>query len=195
MNNKLIHKINRGLRPKKTVEKSSRDDRSIMWKLPLAGIPLMVLLLLPVNLGTTLSIVLVGVGAVLIYMSIPRITQFKLSAAWKTVEGELLYTKVAVENPFAADRAKSYFPYMKYSYKVGRKTYVSDRVANYRELRDFPEEVEALMKQMSTPVLRVYYNPKKHSESLLIADMPLHRKIFWIFIFLLGCSSLAAVII
>jgi len=195
MNNKLIYKINKELRPKKKIEKSSLDDRSIIWKLPLIGVPFMILLLLPIDLGKTLSIVLVGVGVVMIYMSISKVTQFKLSTTWKTVDGELLYKKVAVDNPFAADRATSYFPYMKYSYKIGRKTYVSDIVANYRELRSFPEEIEDLMKQMSTPVLRVYYNPKKHSESLLIADMPLHRKIYWIFIFLLGCSSIASVMI
>lgn len=195
MNNKFLYRVNRGLKPKKTVVESSADDKSIMWKLPLIIFPFILLLLLPIDLGIALSIILIAVGIVLTYISIQKFNQFTLSNTWKIVDGELLYKKVTVDNPYAADRAKSYFPYIKYSYTVERKTYVSDTVANYRELRDFPEEIDELMQLMSTPILKVYYNPKDPSESLLIADMPLHRKIFWIFIFLLGCSSFVAALL
>ncbi len=135
------------------------------------------------------------VGVFIVYKSIQRISQFHLSKRWKQAEGTLLYKKVAMDNPYAADRAKSYFPYMKYRYRVGRITYVSDSVSNYRELRDFPEEIEVFMEALATPRLIVYYNPKYPSQSLLIADMPLHRKVFWIMMLLLGLGSFAAVFI
>ncbi len=163
MNNKLIHRINRGLKPKKSIKKSSADDKSIIWKIPLITIFFMILLLFPMDLEIVLQIILFVVGIFMTLISIRKIQQFKLSNTWKTAEGELLYKKVAKDNPYAADRATSYFPYMKYSYQVGRKTYISDTVANYRELRDFPEEIDELMERMSSSALKVYYNPKDPS--------------------------------
>jgi len=187
--NKILQRIDKGLKPKKYVKPSKVDDRSLYWKLAILFFPFSLLMLLPVDLSKIFPIVLVLIGIPMTYKSIQRIRQFSLSDRWKTVTGELLYKKVAIDNPFAADRAKSYFPYMKYSYKVDSKTYVSDTVANYRELRDFPEEIEEYMEQLTRASLKVHYNPEKHAESLLVADMPLHRKIFWIFIFILGFSS------
>jgi len=189
MKNSLWNRMENGLKPKAEVQTSSVDDKSMVWKVPLIILPFMALLLIPGDLETVLQIISFIVGIFMIYISTQKIFQFKLSGSWKTVEGELLYSKVAIDNPYARDLLKSYFPYMKYSYTVGRKTYFSDKVANYRELRDYPEEIEEMITQMTTPKLTVYYNPKNPEKSLLIADMPLHRKLFWIFMLLMGVGA------
>lgn len=180
-------RFKKSFEPKKYIKSSSHDDRSIAWKIPLIFIPVFAMLLFPVNTTEVFSLILSVAGGIMVYISVIRIDQFKLSHRWKKIEGKLLHKKVVIDNPYAErDYVKSYFPYMKYSYSVEGRVYVSDKVANYRELRDFPEEIEEMMESLSIPDLIVYFNPKKPSESLLIPDLPVHRKIFWIFIFLLG---------
>jgi len=194
MKPKVIRRLEKGLGSKKPVKTSTADDRSFFWKFSLIT-PLPVLLLLPVDTTGIFAVILLGIGGGMTVLSLYRIRQFRLSARWQTTTGTLLYKKVAIDNPAAADRGRSYFPYIKYRYAVGSREYYSDSVGNYRELRDFPEEIEEWMEQLATPSLRVYYNPEKPSQSLLIADMPLHRRLFWIFIFVLGCSSVAVGVI
>jgi len=170
---------------------SSVDDKSVIWKVGVVVLLAPLFLFLPYDSIFKDVIFPLGVGIGLIYISIIRIRKFNLARKWKTTDGELLYKKVAIDNPYARELVRSYFPYIKYCYSVQGRTYVSDTVAYYRELKSSEHQVEKLINKMTTSGFKVYYNPDKLEESVLIANIPLHRKVFWIFIFLLGCTALS----
>jgi len=165
------------------------DDRSIPWIV--FGVVLLAFLF-PLSYGTVLQNTLIPfiLGLVFVYFSIKKILLFNLSKKWKNTEGEVLYTKVAIDNPYAREMVWSYFPYIKYSFNVKGRIYTSDHVAYYRELRSRPQQIETFLSNLSEPNLTVYYNPQNPKESVLIPDMPLHRKLFWYFFLFIGISSL-----
>ena len=109
-----------------------------------------------------------------------------------------VYQKIGIDNPHTQtvynsngdDLARLYFPYIKYSYIVNGKTYISDNVAFYRELKNDENNIKSLIKEIIEPTLTVYYNPLDSEKSTLIPNFPLHRKIFWYFIMTIGLSSI-----
>ena len=165
------------------------DDRSVPWKV--FGIVLFAFLF-HFSYGTSLQNTFIPfvLGIALIYFSAKKITHFNLIQKWKNTDGTLLYKKVAIDNPYAREMVWSYFPYIKYSFNVKGRTYTSDHVAYYRELKSKPEQIENFISELTEPNLTVYYNPQNPNESVLIPNMPLHRKIFWYFFLLIGISSL-----
>lgn len=170
------------------------DDRSVTWKV--FGLVLFAFLF-QFFYGTTLLNTFIPfiLGIALIYYSVKKLTLFNLSQKWENTEGTLLYKKVAIDNPYAREMVWSYFPYIKYSFNVKGRTYTSDHVAYYRELKSKPEQIETFISKLSEPNLIVYYNPQNPNESVLIPDMPLHRKIFWYFFLLIGIIALVIFLI
>ena len=171
-------------------QSSSEKDKSIIWKLPLLLLPLLVLFYLPYNNYISDVIFPFTIAIALIYVSFKKIQNFDLSKKWKTCQGTLLYTRVGVDNPYAQELVRSYYPYIKYSYIVKKNTYISEKVGHYRELRSSKEEIEKLIDQLTSSGVQVYYNPHKVTQSVLLPIMPLHRRIFWIFLLLLGLVAL-----
>lgn len=165
------------------------DDRSIPWKV--FGLVLFAFLF-QFSYGTVLQNTFIPLilGIALIYYSAKKLTLFNLSQKWENTEGTLLYKKAAIDNPYARELVWSYFPYIKYSFNVKGRTYTSDHVAYYRELKNKPEQIETFISELSEPSLTVYYNPQNPNESVLIPDMPLHRKLFWYFFLLIGIIAL-----
>ncbi|MBN2892325.1 MAG: DUF3592 domain-containing protein [Bacteroidales bacterium] len=170
---------------------TSIDDRSVVWKVGIIVLfsPLFIFLPHDSILKDVIFPLFVGMG--LLYISINKMRRFNLVTKWKITDGELLNKKVAIDNPYAREFVRSYFPYIKYSYPVHGKTYISDSVAHYRELKSSEQEIEKLMDKMTASGLKVYFNPNRPEESVLIANIPLHRKLFWLFIFFLGCTALS----
>jgi len=124
---------------KRKQQSSSEKDKSIIWKLPLLLLPLLVLFYLSYNNYISDVIFPFTIAIALIYVSFKKIQNFDLSKKWKTCQGTLLYTRVGVDNPYAQELVRSYYPYIKYSYIVKKNTYISEKVGHYRELRSSKE--------------------------------------------------------
>jgi hypothetical protein len=192
---KFIHELNKGFQSKKHISQSNVDDKSLIWKIVLLFVPLSMLVFFPNCFEECSKVFLFIVGFVLIFLSAKKLLRSDVRKSWYKTQGEVLYHKAAIDNPYASEHVRSYFPYIRYSYKVKNRLYKSDKVAEYRELKDYPEEIEYLINSISRPELNVYYNPKKPDQSLLIPNLPLHRLIYWIFLVMIGIGSLVTAFI
>jgi len=165
-----------------------RENQLNHWIVSIVVIIVPILLLFTIGTPTFDKLVPLILGIVLILMSLRRLFKSSLQDRWKMTDGTLLYRKVAIDNPQARKMVWSYYPYIRYSYKVNTRVFSSDHVAYYRELRSKPEDIEKLIDDL-TASLKVYYNPQNPKESVLIANLPLRRKIFWYFFLLIGLFS------
>ncbi len=170
-----------------------KETRLLIVKIFVALLPLTLLIFLPYEFQQIIHfdiIVLMLIGIITLYLSVKKLSDVNKALKWNRTEGRLLYQKVKCDNPHAQEMARSYYPYIKYEYEVKGKIYTSDNVAYYRELNDTISETEEYIKTISQPILNVYFNPNEHGESVLVPNLPLHRKIFWYFFVLLGTSSI-----
>ena len=144
------------------------------------------------------SIIPLGIGIPLVIISFVRWNQFDVTKKWNQTTGKVIYQKIGIENPHTEaiytssghDLARLYFPYIKYSYEIKGKTYISDNIAFYRELKNDENDIKSLIKEITEPILTVYYDPVYIEKSTLIPKFPLHRKIFWYFIMSIGLSAI-----
>ena len=170
-----------------------KETSSIIVKLGIALLPLTLLIFLPYEFQQKIHfdiIILIGIGIISLYLSLKKLSNVNKALKWNKTRGRLLYQKVKCDNPHAQEMVRSYYPFIKYEYEVKGKIYTSENVAFYRELNDTKDETEEYIKTISQPFLNVYFNPNAYEESILVPNLPLHRKIFWYFFVLLGTSSI-----
>ena len=170
-----------------------KETVSIIAKGVLALFPLTLLIFLPYEFQQKIHfdiIIVIGIGVISLYLSLKKLSNVNKALKWNKTRGKVLYQKVKCDNPHAQEMARSYYPYIKYEYEVKGTIFTSDNVAFYRELNDTIDKTEEYIKTISQPFLNVYFNPNAYEESVLVPNLPLHRKVFWCFFVLLGISSI-----
>lgn len=125
----------------------------------------------PVYLVAAALIVLIGLGVLLNGLRLRARRQ--ASAAWPSVLGRALSAEIKKQVVSSGGKSHTrhtyYRPVVEYEYTVDGVRYESDRVAFGNVIKNTEAEVQQLLEQtMEGSALRVFYNPQKPKDAVLL---------------------------